>query len=259
MAIGAYTTAILTVHHGVRDLWTIPIAGLVAGAAGFLFGIPALRLSGLYLALATFGIAVSTPAVLKKFDGFTGGNTGLILKLPKAQFGLHLTGNDWLYYLTWTIALVLLAAAWLLVRGRYGRAFRAVRDSEVAAASSGVNLALYKTVAFGISAFYAGVAGSLLAIAVAFVNPDTFPIQLSIFLLVGAVVGGLDSPFFAVAGAALIEFLPVYSQSISKSAPSVIYGAVLVAIVLAAPMGVGGLARRFLGPWAARLYTRPKR
>jgi branched-chain amino acid transport system permease protein len=235
MAIGGYTTAILTADHGVGELWTIPLAGLVAGAAGLLFGIPALRLSGMYLALATFAIAVATPAVLKKYSGLTGGVVGK---------SLPLRSNEWLYYQNGIVALIGLAAAWLLLRGKIGRAFRAVRDSEVAAASSGVSLAVYKTFAFGVSAFYAGVAGSLLAITVAFVNPDTYPVKLSIFLVVGVVASGLGSLWGLPFGAALIEFLPVHAQDISKSAPDVFFGSVLIAVMILLPSGIAGLARR---------------
>jgi len=235
MAIGGYTTAILVADHGVSELATIPLAGLVAGGAGLLFGIPALRLSGMYLALATFAVAVATPAVLKEYSGFTGGVTGK---------SLPLRSNDWLYYQNWIVALIGLAAAWLLLRGKTGRAFRALRDSEVAAASSGVSIAVYKTLAFGVSAFYAGIAGSLLAITVAFVNPDTYPVTLSIFLVVGTVASGLGSLWGIPFGAALIEFLPVHAQDISKSAPDVFFGAVLIAVMILLPSGIVGLARR---------------
>jgi len=220
MAVGGYTTAILMADHGVKDIWTIPLAGLVAGTAGFLFGIPALRLSGLYLALATFAIAVSMPAVLKRFEGFTGGGTGINLfgipeltasLTPVEILGRQVAFNDWLYYLSWSIALVGYVVAWLLLRGRSGRALRAVRDSETAAQSSGVSLARYKTLAFGVSAAYAGVAGSLFAIATTYVNPDTFPIALSFLLLVGVVVGGLGSLVGLIAGAVFIQFLPTLS------------------------------------------------
>jgi len=253
MALGAYTTAALTFHAGWRDLWTIPIAGLVAGAAGFLFGFPALRFSGVYLALATFAVAVATPSVLKRFPGLTGGSGGLVLDLPEAPFGLALSPSDWLYYLTWAIALVLLAAAWLLLRGRIGRAFRAIRSSEVAAVSSGVNLSAYKTLAFGVSAAYAGVAGSLLAIAIAFVNPDTFPVSLSILILTGAVVGGLGALIGVVIGALFIEFLPIYAADVSNQAPAVIYGVVLIAVMFLLPTGAAGLLRRLLSPFTSRL------
>jgi branched-chain amino acid transport system permease protein len=275
MAIGGYTTAILSVDgvfgHEIRDLWTIPIAGLVAGVAGLMVGVPALRLSGLYLALVTFGIAVSFPQLPKKFDGFFGGTTGKILDLVKAPFGLDATPNDWLYYLTWGIALVLLAAAWALLRGKTGRALQAIRDSEVAAASSGVNLALYKTLAFGVSAFYAGVAGSLYAISNAYVNPDVFPILLSVYLVVGLAVGGLGSLLGLIAGAALIYFLQNHADTVARwinhlpaleldprqpGIPSVVFGAVLIVVMLLLPTGAGGLLRRVLGPLTTRLYTR---
>jgi branched-chain amino acid transport system permease protein len=261
MAIGGYTTAILMSDHGVKDVWTIPLAALVAGIAGFLFGIPALRLSGLYLALATFAIAVSMPAVIKRFEGFTGGGSGINLfgtpeltasLTPVTVLGQELTFNDWLYYLCWTVALVGYVVAWLLLRGRTGRAFRAVRDSETAAQSSGVSLPRYKTLAFGVSAAYAGAAGALFAIATTFVNPDTFPVALSILLLVGVVVGGLGSLVGLIAGAVFIQFLPIWSQEVSQSpgAPSVVSGLVLIALMFVLPMGVAGLVGRF------RLLTR---
>jgi branched-chain amino acid transport system permease protein len=271
MAVGGYTTAILSVDHGVRDLWTIPIAGAVAGAAGLLVGLPALRLSGLYLALVTFGIAISFPQLLKKYGHFTGGTTGKILNLPQAPFGFHATPNDWLYYLTWGIALVLLACAWLLLRFRPGRTWQAIRDSEIAATSSGVRIASYKTLAFGVSAFYAGIAGSLYAIATAYVSPETYPIQLSIFLVVGLAVGGLGSLAGLLGGAALIYYLQNHAGAVAGWAnhlpylsidpsqpgiPSVVFGAVLILVMVLLPFGVGGLLRRALGPLTSRLYTR---
>jgi branched-chain amino acid transport system permease protein len=277
MAIGGYTAAILMVGNeqfggpvsgGVKDLWTIPAAGLVAGLAGLAFGRPALRLSGLYLALATFAIAVAMPSAVKRFEEFTGGGSGInLFGQPELTggisgvdvFGRHLTFNDWLYYLCWTIALVAFAVAWLILRGRTGRAFRAVRDSETAAVSSGVSLARYKTLAFGISAAYAGVAGALFAIANTFVNPDTFPIALSIFLLVGVVVGGLGGLSGLVFGAIFIEFLPLWAQgedlgshlpgriieeTKKPGGPAIVYGVVLILLMFLLPSGVGGLLRR---------------
>ena len=275
MAIGGYTTAILSVDgiygHQIRDLWTIPIAGVVAGVAGLIVGVPALRLSGLYLAVITFGIAVAFPQVPKKWDHFFGGTTGKVLNLVKAPFGLDTTPNDWLYYLTWGIALVLLGAARLLVRGKTGRALKAIRDSEVAAASSGVKLATYKTLAFGISAFYAGIAGSLYAIANAYVNPDVFPIILSVYLVVGLAVGGLESLVGLIAGAGLIYFLQNHADTVARwinhvpalnldpkqpGIPSMIFGVVLIVVMLLLPTGAGGVARRLFGSLTTRFYTR---
>jgi branched-chain amino acid transport system permease protein len=271
MAIGGYTTAILVADHGVRDVWTIPIAGAVAGVAGLLVGLPALRLSGMYLALVTFGIAVSFPQLPKKYEHFMGGSSGKNVGLYEAEFGIHTTPNRWLYYLTWSIALFLLVVAWILLRGRIGRTLQAVRDSEVAAVSSGVNVALYKTAAFGISAFYAGVAGSLFGIGVFLVTPDTFKILLSVYLVVGLAAGGLGSLSGAIGGAALVYYLDNHSDTVARWAnhlpwlsvdpkqqgiSSVVFGAVLILVMLVLPNGVGGFLRRLLRPLTSRLYTR---
>jgi branched-chain amino acid transport system permease protein len=255
MAIGGYTTAILMSDHGVKDIVTIPIAIVVTGIAGFLFGLPAARLSGLYLALATFAIAVAMPSVIKRFEGFTGGGSGINLfgtpeltasLTPVRLFGFELNFNNWLYYLAWSVAMVGYLIGWLILRGRTGRAFRAVRDSETAAVSSGVSLARTKALAFGISAAYAGAAGALFAIATTYVNPDTFPVALSIFLLVGVVVAGLGSLQGLIVGAIFIQFMPLWAQKISKSpgAPAVVYGAFLILVVLALPGGAAGLISR---------------
>jgi len=257
MAIGGYTTAILMSDHGVRDVLTIPLAVVVAGVAGVLFGLPAARLSGLYLALATFAIAVATPAVIKKFEGFTGGGSGVNLfgtpeltasLTPVKIVGFEINFNNWLYYLSWTVALIGYVIAWLILRGRTGRAFRAVRDSETAAVSSGISLTQTKVLAFGISAAYAGAAGALFAIATTFVSPDTFPIALSIFLLVGVVVSGLGSLTGLIVGAVFIQFMPLWAQSVSKSpgAPAVVYGVILILLILALPGGASGLISRVL-------------
>jgi branched-chain amino acid transport system permease protein len=247
MAVGAYTTAILMANHGVRDLWTIPIAAGVAGVIGLLAGVPALRLSGLYLALATFGIAVVLPTALKKFDHFTGGSTGITLFGKPTQTGhgvgvWGLTNNQWLYTLTWTIGGVAFLIAWWLLESRFGRSLRAIRDSELAAAASGVNRAKYKVLAFGVSAVFAGVAGSLFAINVAYVAPDTFPIQLSLYLLVGAVVGFFGSIWGAALGALLIQFLPdivglIPHVDTKQAGPTTLFfGLVLVVLMLVLPI-----------------------
>lgn len=267
MAIGGYTTAIMVGHHNVRDLWTIPLAGLIAGAAGLLFAIPALRFTGLYLAVITFGAAVALPSVLKKFDHFTGGTEGIqLFSRPgftgKGYENVHVLGqtltfNNWLYYLCWGVAALLFLVAWALLGGRLGRTFRAIRDSEVAATSSGVNPALYKTLAFGVSAFYAGVAGSLFALATTFVNPDTFPIVLSLYLVIGAVISGLGSLWGIAAGALFIQYVPdLASKYVSKApgAPSVAYAIVLIVVVVLLPFGLTGLIRKTTRPLTDRLF-----
>jgi branched-chain amino acid transport system permease protein len=270
MAVGAYTTAILTADHGLRDLWTLPLAGLVAMGAGFVLGLPAVRLSGLYLALATFAVGVAMPALLKKFSGLTGGSQGINLfdkalnRSPGALGSVHVLGwtlatNDFLFYLTWGIGLVLAAAAWLLLRGRVGRAFRAVRDSEVAAASAGINTAFYKTLAFAISGFYAGVGGSLFVLVSNwFVSPTTFSFDKSLLLVVGAVVGGLGSLAGMALGALFIQFVPDWAANVSHApgAPSVFFGAAIILVMILLPSGLGGFLRRLTEPLTTRLYTR---
>ena len=270
MAIGGYTTAILVTHEHWRDVWTIPLAGLVAGVVGFVIGLPALRLSGLYLALATFGFAVALPSLLKKFSGLTGGTDGLSFfeKAPGQVtgisgtvtiFGHSMTQNHFFYYLTWAIGLVGFALAWLILRGRFGRAFRAIRDSEVAAVSTGVNLARNKTLAFAISGVYAGVAGSLFVILREIVTPLSFSFLLSITLLVGAVVGGLGSLPGMVLGALFIKYLPTVSTHLSTrpGAPDFVFGVAIILIMILLPTGAGGLIRRALKPLTTWLYTRP--
>jgi branched-chain amino acid transport system permease protein len=270
MAVGGYTTAALVVHEHWRDVWTIPLAGLAAGIVGFLIGLPALRLSGLYLALATFAFAVAMPSLLKKFSGLTGGGEGLrLLEDAPLQvtgisgtvtiFGHSMTQNHFLYYLAWGIGLVGFVVAWLLVRGRVGRTLRAVRDSEVAAASSGINLAKAKTLSFALSGVYAGVAGSLLAIQNEIVNPLSFTFLLSILILVGTVVGGLGSLPGMVLGAFFVVYLPDLSTRLSTGpgVPDFIYGAAIIVVMILLPTGAGGLLRRVARPLTTRLYLRP--
>jgi branched-chain amino acid transport system permease protein len=270
MAVGGYTTAALMVHEHWRDVWTIPLAGLTAGVVGFLIGLPALRLSGLYLAMATFAFAVAMPSLLKKFSGLTGGGQGLrMLEDAPLQitglsgtvtiFGHSMTQNHFLYYLAWGIGLVGFLIAWLLVRSRVGRTFRAVRDSEVAATSAGINLAWTKTFAFAISGVYAGVAGGLLATQNQIVNPLTFTFLLSIVLLVGTVVGGLGSLPGMVVGAFFVEYLPDASTHVSTApgVPDFVYGAAIIVVMILLPTGVGGLLKRVARPLTTRLYLRP--
>jgi branched-chain amino acid transport system permease protein len=270
MAVGGYTTAALVVHEHWRDVWTIPLAGVAAGIVGFLIGLPALRLSGLYLALATFAFAVAMPSLLRKFSGLTGGGEGLrLLEQAPLQvtgvtgtvtvFGHSMTQNHFLYYLTWGIGLVGFLVAWLIVRGGFGRTFRAVRDSEVAAVSVGIGLARTKTLAFALSGVYAGVAGSLLAIQDEIVNPLTFTFLLSILILVGAVVGGLGSLPGMVLGALFVQYLPDLSTRVSSAqgVPGFVYGLAIILVMILLPTGAGGLLKRLARPLTTRLYLRP--
>jgi branched-chain amino acid transport system permease protein len=241
-AIGAYTTGILMTTWNVPYWATLPAAAVCCAAFGFLIGLPALRLGGLYLALTTFALAVAVPQVLKykAAEPWTGGVQGLVIDKPDPPFGLPLTADQWLYLFTLAIGAVIFLVAWNLTRGRIGRAMMAIRDHAFAAEAMGIDLALTKTRTFAVSAMCTGVAGSLGAIAVQFVAPDSFGVFVSITLFVGLVVGGVASIPGALFGAAFIEFVPNLADLVSKAAPGAVYGVILIACMYLMPAGVGG-------------------
>ena len=238
--IGAYTSAIMVDRWGIGYGWTIPAAGIVCLIVGFLFGRPALRLEGLYLALATFSLALAVPQILKYFEEWTGGSQGIVLSKPKAPLHLPLTEDQWLYLLTLGVTIVLFVLAANLLGGRTGRALVAIRDNHIAAEAMGVNNALYKSVIFGVSAAYTGIAGALSAIVIAFVAPDSFDVFLSITLLTGIVIGGFGTISGPVYGALFIQFVPNWAQDISKAAPWAIFGAFLIGFMYVMPRGIAG-------------------
>ncbi|WP_445322881.1 branched-chain amino acid ABC transporter permease [Ramlibacter sp. AN1133] len=248
-AIGAYVTAILMDQYNVPYWLCIPAAGAVCLLAGFLFGLPALRLEGVYLALATFALGVALPQLLKykHLEAWTGGVQGISLIKPDPPFasllGLKLNADRWLYLFTLAVTVIMFVLAWNLLRGRVGRALIAIRDHPIAASTMGIDSALYKSLAFGVSAMFTGVAGALGAIAVAFVAPDSFTIFLSISFVVGMVVGGLASITGAIWGALFIQFVPNVADQISKAAPWAIYGALMIAFMYVMPTGIAGAMR----------------
>ena len=241
MAIGGYTTAVMSRDHHTNLVLTMLMAFAICFVLGLILGLPALRLSGVYLALATFALAVSVPQFPLKYSTFLGGSGGV----QSAETVSH----RWLYGAAWTASAILFALAWLVLRGRVGRAFRAVRDSEIAAVASGVELPVYKTLAFGISSAYAGVAGSLFVLATnGFAQPSEFGIVLSLQLLVGAAVAGLGSLWGILAGAAFVGLLPTVSSSVpvigSDHGRDVVFGAMVVLVMLLLPDGFAGLLAR---------------
>jgi branched-chain amino acid transport system permease protein len=238
--IGAYTSAIMVDRWDIGYGWTIPAAGIVCLVVGFLFGRPALRLEGLYLALATFSLALAVPQILKYFEHWTGGSQGIVLSKPKAPLHLPLSEDQWLYFLTLAVTVVLFVLAANLLGGRTGRAIVAIRDNHIAAEAMGVNNALYKSVTFGVSAAYTGIAGALSAIVVAFVAPDSFDVFLSITLLTGIVVGGFGTISGPIYGALFIQFVPNWAQDISKAAPWAIFGLFLIGFMYVMPRGIAG-------------------
>jgi len=253
-AIGAYASAILMDHFGVPYWATIPAAAAVCLVAGYLFGLPALKLEGLYLALATFALSVAMPQLLKYkyLEPWTGGVQGIVLMKPDAPFGLPLTQDQWLYLFSLAVVAVMFVLARNLLESGVGRAIVAIRDHPLAAEGMGVDNRHYKAGAFAVSAMYTGVGGALSAIAVQFVAPDSFPMFLSISLLVGVVVGGVGTISGALYGALFIMFVPSAAEKISKAAPWAIYGVVLILFVFVMPAGVAGLVRKARERFAAR-------
>jgi branched-chain amino acid transport system permease protein len=246
LAIGAYTTAILIDKYDMHYALTIPLAALICFVAGFLFGLPALRLEGHYLALATFSLAVALPQLLKfkHLEEWTGGVQGIVIMKPESPFkdimGLQINADRWMYFVSLFIAIVMFILARNILKGRVGRALIAIRDHPIAAASMGINTSLYKSLAFGVSALFTGVAGSLSALLVSFVAPDSFNVFLSIILLVGMVIGGVATLSGALWGALFIQFIPNLADEISKAAPWAIYGVSMIAFMYLMPMGIAG-------------------
>ena len=241
MAIGGYVTAIMSHDHHTNLIATLPLAFAITFVCGVIVGIPALRLSGVYLALATFAFAVSVPQFPLKFSKFTGGSNGIETVTTPSHI--------WLYGVSWAAAALMFVLAWLLLRGRIGRAFRAVRDSPVAAASSGVALPIYKTLAFGVSAAFAGVAGSLFVLATnGFAQPNEFGVLLSLQILIGAAVAGLGSLWGVLVGALFIGLLPTVSADVpligSAHGQDVVFGLIVILIMLLLPNGFAGLLAR---------------
>jgi branched-chain amino acid transport system permease protein len=261
-AIGSYVSVILLTKLGV-PYWITPVlAGVVCFGAGYLFGRSAARLEGLYLALATFALATAFPQILKldAIERWTGGNQGIAITKPSSPLPGKLSDDQWLYFVCLAMAIVLLVVAWNLVRGRTGRALVALRDHPIAAATMGVDVASYKSVAFGVSAAYTGVAGALGALVAGFISPDSFTILLSIQILVGSVIGGTTSLYGALFGAAFIELvpdltkklselaaafdLPALSLKLADSSPAVLYGVLLIVVMMVMPDGFAGLVRQ---------------
>jgi branched-chain amino acid transport system permease protein len=251
-AIGAYTAAILMDQADVAYYWTLPIAGLVCLITGFLFGLPALRLEGVYLALATFALAVAIPQLLKStpLEPWTGGVQGVVIIKPDAPFGLPLNSDQWLYFFTVAVAIVLYVCAINLVRSRTGRAIIAIRENPVAASAMGVHVSLYKSLTFGVSALYTGIAGALGAIAVQFVAPDSFTFFLSIALFVGLIVGGVGSIAGTLVGGLFVLFVPNIAEEVSKGLAGAVYGVILILVIYVMPSGAAGLARLVAGQMA---------
>jgi len=252
-ALGAYSAVIAMTHAGVPYWATPPLAGALCFAAGYLFGRSAARLEGLYLALATFALAITTPQLLKldALERWTGGNQGVVIDKPVSPIPALFNHDRWLYFFCLAVAILLFTGAWNVVRGRTGRALIALRDHPIAAGAMGIDVAAYKATVFGVSAMFTGIAGALGALLSGFVAPDSFQLALSIQLLVGVVVGGIASIGGTVFGAVFIEVVPDLTKHASEVSPALgwladvqypMYGVLLIVTVLVLPGGVAGAA-----------------
>jgi branched-chain amino acid transport system permease protein len=248
-AVGAYCTAILMSHWDWSFWATLPVSAIVCAALGYGIGFPALRLAGHYLALTTFSLAVAVPQILKhkSIEDWTGGVQGLFLVKPDAPAGIPLSPDQWMYVVTVIVAGVCFLLVWNLIRSRIGRALMATRDHPTAAEAMGMDIASLKTRAFAVSAMITGIAGSLSAVAIEFVAPDSFGFGVSIALFVGMVVGGVASILGSLFGGLFVLFVPNIAEAISKAAPGVIYGVILILFLFLLPDGFAGLLRRIAG------------
>ena len=243
LAVGAYTAAILTLRAPALPVpLTLLAAGLVTALVGLALGIPCLRLDGLYLAMATLAFGFVVTEAITNLDSLTHGNDGL--RVPLARLGPWLLDTDRSrYYLTLAVAAAMILAALNVAATRTGRAFLAIRSSEIAAQASGINPAALKTVAFVLSAFYTGVAGGLFAFAVGFLSPDAFDVFLSVDFLVMIILGGLGSVWGSVAGAAIVTVLNDSLAGFQAYRP-LVFGAIMIAGMLFMPGGLAAMTRR---------------
>ncbi|HEX8929989.1 MAG TPA: ABC transporter substrate-binding protein [Actinomycetota bacterium] len=242
-AIGAYTAAILVARAHLPYPLAVPAAALLAFALGFAFGVPALRLRGLYLALVTLALAIATPPLIKRFEGLTGGVQGMSVPQPAVPGWLPVDPDQFLYLLALVVAVPMFLLAANLTRGGLGRALVAIRENERAATTMGVDRARVKSRVFAWSAAYAGVAGALFALTLGFVAPESFNLALSFIFLAAIVIGGLGTLGGALFGALFIEFVPQYAERVNQALTGMIYGATLIAVIYLMPGGVAGLLR----------------
>jgi len=243
LAIGAYVAALLTLHVPALPVpLTLLAAGLATALVGLALGIPCLRLEGLYLAMATLAFGFVVTEAITNLDALTRGNDGL--RVPLARLGPWTLATDAArYYLAVAVAAAMILAALNVAATRTGRAFLAIRTSEIAAQASGINAAAYKTIAFVLSAFYTGVAGGLFAFVVGFLSPDAFDVFLSVDFLVMIILGGLGSVLGSVAGAAIVTVLNDSLAGFQAFRP-LIFGAIMIICMLFMPGGLAAMTRR---------------
>jgi branched-chain amino acid transport system permease protein len=246
-AIGAYTAAVIAERWQWPSVLCLVAAALFTALVGYLLGLPCLRLSGLYLAMATLGFTLIVQEMLLQLAVLTHGSEGMKVE-PASLFGLVFNTDTRKYYLLLVITVAMLVFARNLVRGRLGRAFLAIRDNERAAAAMGVNLAQYKTIAFALSAAYTGLAGGLSAFIVGFLDPQEFSFFLSIQFITIIILGGVASLLGSVLGACFLIFLPELLAGLDVW-QALVYGLITVVTILFMPFGLSGALRRYAFRW----------
>ncbi|MBA4265959.1 MAG: branched-chain amino acid ABC transporter permease [Comamonadaceae bacterium] len=248
LGVGAYTQAIM-VNAGIPFPLALACAGLLSAAVGMVVGLPALRVKGIYLGMATLAFGFIVEEGMARWESVTGGNAGMMVNQP-AMFGWTLDTPTEFYFLCLLVTVLCTLGIVNLLRSSTGRAFVAIRDSEISAQSMGIHLARYKTMSFALSAALAGIGGALYAHQIQFLSPDQFSLLQSVDLLLMIVIGGLGSIHGAFLGAIFIivmpqlisigkDFLPAVIAD-ATGLKGVVYGVVLVAIVLFEPMGLYG-------------------
>lgn len=242
LAIGAYASAILTLKLSLPFLIALPLSGFITAFIGFIVGMPAVKLSGHFLGVATLGFGVAIPEILLKWDALTGGFSGLFPERP-VIFGFSFATDLQIYYLILVICVIVTWLVHNLIEGRIGRAFMAIRESEIAATSVGINVPFYKTIMFSISAFYAGIAGSLYSHFIGFISPHDFNINISFIVLSMVVVGGLGSKIGPFIGAIILTLIPQYTDHV-PGLSLVLTGAALIIIILFLPDGLASIQSR---------------
>jgi branched-chain amino acid transport system permease protein len=275
VTIGAYIAAILMNDFSMPVVAAVLIGGVVTGLIGFLIGIPALRLSGPYLAIATLALVIVLPQILKlqQVEEWTGGVMGISLSSPRVpdSLGDRVTTDQWLYYACMVPAIAMTAMAWSVTRSRIGRAFVAIRDSEIGAQQMGVNISLYKMTAFGISALYAGVGGALYIYTQGYLGPASFDILLSLTMMVMIVLGGLGSITGSIFAAVIMTMridltdfvagiIPAGERIGIETSRGALFGILLILSVIFTPRGVAGsiehMKEAHLGAKLEALFSR---
>lgn len=251
--IGAYTSALLTTKFGVPVFLAFIAAAAVSGVIGWILAAPILRLRTVYLAMATLAFGEILVAIIRENRDITGGSTG-IMNLPPPMIGSFAFDTPTrYYYLVWVVALFTAWVARNIIRSRIGLGLRALGDSEIGAAASGVDVARYKTWMFTLGAVFAGVAGALFVHYISFISPDTYRVDFSILMVMILALGGKDSLVGALIGAIIVTVVPILLAEYDQYS-TLVFGVLFLAVVMFMPKGIAGTVESLF----ARMKPRPR-